>query len=1015
MTDSFSRFRCWTAADVQQTVFGDIAALGLEADPVFLAAHCSLEVNQLGGVTENSESPEQQVLKALVGAFGREGVNTTIAVTGHSGSGKSHLVRWLRAQLKDDDSRYHLVYVPRELATLRELIGRILDGLPPSDEADSVRDELDKAITNKGPEQLANDLLDRMRSVLAFELPNATEADRSDVRPALLGSRAEEGASRRNGLADLLLVPAVRDHLLAEGGAIRRIVGSLRGQREGRDERLPIFEADDLPTDEPAVASDLPRALLDLWSVVRRKQDAACGLLNEALPRAVAETLGMRKGVSLGEVFRTARRHLRGEGKELVLLFEDLAQFGLFDGELFDQFVLQPGESLAPVRAVFAVTDGKFNENVPDTVRTRLSHHFQVVGISSDEDSPVEMLLAKYLNVARLGKARLLKAWDDAGTAERESGSWVPNACLGTDGQPECPHREACWGAFGEKDEIGLYPYNSTAIQRVVRATENEFTPRVVVDSLVHDFLLSVDSELADGVFPSDRVRRRFNFDVSRSRDAIVPPGTLSEEQRDRVHRVRVIWCDGEAEPSGITEAFDLPSSEAPTLGVGSRVVFTAKPDGAAKSQMLESPIVPLIAWENGSPLPEKVAKQLRETLLRRVESRVEFEALLINAKARPADDLFDSVISANSFEFTAQDPGRRAGANQLHFPITPDGRGVRILSAVLWFLDHEHWDPTDPRRRWDFSDDLGLAFLELEEYVEDCVSQVEAAIRERLHAGPMDPSSAALVVRHFAAQVLGRPASTRLDDVMVVPKPVLSPVDHWTRPVQFAQKALDVANLEMVQAFLSACQGEGNPQVIDVARIESVFEEVEADPDTFLRRDFVLDPAFHALQNAWHELMASLSLAAPIELDELQAAVDSVVKFQGEGPLSSILDAAENAGRLAAEHKVFRPQELYARFGDACAALRRVRDSDAEAWAKDLLERENRGVKATALRVQVWAGRARAAFLAVKVIHRCLEESTKEVEARFKLEVGITPEQANSKLVETVRQIDHQLARLER
>jgi triphosphoribosyl-dephospho-CoA synthetase len=160
---------------------------------------------------------------------------------------------------------------------------------------------------------------------------------------------------------------------------------------------------------------------------------------------------------------------------------------------------------------------------------------------------------------------------------------------------------------------------------------------------------------------------------------------------------------------------------------------------------------------------------------------------------------------------------------------------------------------------------------------------------------------------------------------------------------------------------------------------------------------------------------MTSLSLAAPIEVDELKAAVELIAEFRKEGSLTVILDAVENAGRLAAEHKAFRPQELYSPFLDACAGLRRLRDSDSDSWREELLEQSHRGAKATALRAQAWAARARIAASAVRVIQRCLEDSTKEVQARFKLEVGLTPEQANSNLAETVRQIDHQLARLEK
>src|SRR5215471_6296487 len=153
MTESFEGFRCWTAARVQESVFGDIAQLGLDADAVFLAAHTSLDIRHLKGVHVETDTPEQEVLRSLTSSFGLPSENTVIAVTGASGSGKSHLVRWLRAHLSDTEPQYHLIYVPRELATLRDLIGRILDGMPASQEAAAVREEIEKAGARKSPDQ----------------------------------------------------------------------------------------------------------------------------------------------------------------------------------------------------------------------------------------------------------------------------------------------------------------------------------------------------------------------------------------------------------------------------------------------------------------------------------------------------------------------------------------------------------------------------------------------------------------------------------------------------------------------------------------------------------------------------------------------------------------------------------------------------------------------------------------------------------------------------------------------
>ena len=132
------------------------------------------KIRHVKGARSDAGTPEQGVLHALTASFGLPSENTVIAVTGASGSGKSHLVRWLRAHLTEDADRYHLIYVPRELATLRDLIGRVLDGMPPSPETDAVRDAVEKAVAKKPADQLAESLLDKLRSVVSYELPDAT-------------------------------------------------------------------------------------------------------------------------------------------------------------------------------------------------------------------------------------------------------------------------------------------------------------------------------------------------------------------------------------------------------------------------------------------------------------------------------------------------------------------------------------------------------------------------------------------------------------------------------------------------------------------------------------------------------------------------------------------------------------------------------------------------------------------------------------------------------------------------
>jgi hypothetical protein len=1018
--DPFRRFTCWTIPIVQKTLFGDIASLGLDADAVFLAAHTSLEVEQLKGVRKPGVEREVAVLRALDSSFGLPDENTLIAVTGPSGSGKSHLVRWVRAHLSDTDDAYHLVYVPKALETLRELLGHILDRMP-IPEADAVKKELEKAVGQKPPEQLAEELLDRLRSVLGYELPDVRHRQDADTRRFLLGDNvSESGPMRREGgLSDLLLVKSVRDHLLRPDGAINRMVNSVRGQRGG-DEETPDFKDSDLPVRQAGVASQLQGRLVPLWSLLRRDSSLAVALLNEARNRAVAEALGMRAGVNLGEVFAKTRRKLKAEGKELVLLFEDLAQFGLFDGDLYDHFQRQPGEDLAPIRALFAITDGKFAENVPPTVQTRLAYHFKVpelIGASGGPEDRVVGFTTRYLNVARVGRERLIRAWTEAPVNARESGSWIPNACLDTDGGgQECVNREECWGSFGSFQENGLYPYNRIALRREVQRRGDRVTARTVVDETIKEFLIEAHPPIELGSFPGEDVRARFDFSVGLPKESIVPEGELSTDERDRLHRCRVIWANGRVESAGIAVAFDLPASAGGVSAVESPTSpIVVAPDSKPR------PLLPLVAWQNGEELLEGEAVWYRERLHELVSSRVDLASMLIDPGPGPGQVLLGRVMTPNSFEIKRA-PGQPAGRNRLRFEITADDSGVLLLSAVRWWWDHGHWNVGSEQRMWDFPLDGPSAQLAFDEFVDAAVREAEGAIVGILGRGPCDPASAAVILRASAILSLGGGPDSdvppSLEWVLATPSAQsVHPSTMWTSVAAEALATLNDIGGRWIGAFASARQGEtGEPLCVDAARLIPAASAAAADPLGVLTPPPTFDDSFTEISVHWERLGAVLSSAIDGEANDLIAVIEGITDRVGEANWAELVGTVESAGRLAGDHNVFRPVHQYRAFGLACDRLGDTSDNDL-ARAIDAVPRLKKHDGSYAVRevmaAQRWAADTRSIAGDLELIQACLEATSGELRSRLAEGLVSGPEAVAKQVGAKVKELDAKLTKL--
>jgi hypothetical protein len=995
--DQFRRYRCWTTPNIQHTVFGDIASLGLDADAVFLAAHTSLQLEHVKGIQQPGAEREVAVLRALDSSLGLPNENTLIAVTGPSGSGKSHLVRWVRAQLPEAADNYHLIYVPRELATLRELLGHVLDQMP-GPESDAVKDELDKAVGQKRPEQLAEELLDRLRSVLSYELPDAKQDRDPETRRYLLGTAAEGSARREGGLADLLLIKPIREHMLRPEGSISRIINSVRGQRRGGDEDTPEFDTDDWPVKQAGVRSQLDRRSAPLWNFVGRDPVVAVELLNEARNRAVAETLGMRPGVNLGEVFTKTRRRLRSAGQDLVLLFEDLAQFGLFDGELFNHLGLQPGKELAPIRALFAITDGKFRENVPDTVQTRLTHHFRVgelVNLGDQSNDDIIEFTARYLNIARVGRERLIKAWRNADATERESGSWIPNACLDRGDGRECPNRDECWSSFGQVNQTGLYPYNRIALRRAFQKKGDRFTARILVDEAVREFLIEADPSIGMGSFPGESVRDRFNFSVGLAKESIVPRGKLSDEARDRLHRCRVIWADGAVERAGITIAFDLPVVSGTEAPPEAEVIVTQT------RQAKPAPLQPLFDWQSGERLPEKEASLYRQRLHGLVTARLDLGALLVELGEGPARVLLTRVLSPNSFELHNA-PGQPAGQNRLRFPVSNDDQGVLLLAAARWWWDHGHWEVTAKDRKWDFTLEPSSAQLELDEFLDHAARAAEEALVVALRRGPLDPAAAAVALRASSIMALGRgikdmSSSNSLEWVLGDGSAdSFSPSPAWAAVATASTEALRDVDTRWIASFATARQGDGAPLVVDAARLVPVAQAAASDPLRILGERSNFDEAFSELAQHWELLGKALTDGVTGEASDLVALLEGIVLHLADSDYEELVGAVASAGLRAADVAVFRPRHEFAAFRSACDRLQRTSRQDLSRWLERLPTLKAGGAVSSLTEVmdaQRWASQARSVKADLEFVRSCLDTTHAELSDRLVQDVGVTPE----------------------
>lgn len=491
---------CWNRDTAVATISTDAVS---PAPEVFFATHVPLRIRRRHPDVTNAGDAERIDEEEVRRDFlTRKPVNGVLLmpVIGESGTGKSHLVRWVHERTESNDRRA-VVYVPKAKTSLRALIHILLE----RDDVDTpelrkLREKVDDYTADYDVETLQLQLILKMADVVA-----SADDGGNKYRRVLVGTR---------GLANVLRDVHVQKYLTAPGALIPRLASSLLADRsDGEPDRPTEFGVGDLPeivnVNDAAVEV---RKLLQQLMGNAELQAAAAELLTEALSPAVQAVFGMGSG-QLHEAMLTIRREYLKQGKEIVLLIEDFAVIQGVQRDLLDALIepgIRQGEKvLAPVRTLMAVTSGYY-ARLADTVITRAqSATPYVYDLDIDFDASQQMqsdameFVGRYFNAARLGGDVLR----EAGVA---SGTPAPNKC------DSCEFRVPCHNTFGASPGgYGIFPLNWPALRRAIKSRpvpgdrQGAFNPRTVIGQVISPILEEADS-ISTGTFPTEKFRSLF-------------------------------------------------------------------------------------------------------------------------------------------------------------------------------------------------------------------------------------------------------------------------------------------------------------------------------------------------------------------------------------------------------------------------------------------------------------------------------------------------------------------------
>jgi len=579
----FERYVCWDAATATK-LLRPLALEGNEA--IFRAIHSPItELTVTGTEAHNvSRSTEDGVLDALSSPERRHAM---CVVEGEAGSGKSHLIRWLKVNwpLCNDV----VVLIERADGTLDGTLRQLKDKLS-KEGAGSLESIVPRhKLTDQG-----------QRGSLLLQLGNLC---RSGTLAEPLG---DEDWCEKHGLSDMLQSEAVRTHwkgpervleVLTRGAdrdskvaqftardvlELMQPLAGLRGKNVGPG---AIRLAHLLRQESQAIASALEDCTpgtddADL-SVSAPNAGKFLAALNSRLSLAIQSVMGI-SGPALQKMFRDLRRTLKQEGRRLILLLEDFTGAQGVDQELL--YVLQETSAtqhdFCDIVSVVGITPAYFRQHVTPqaNVVQRITHHIRFgaaagsfQGVSGLEDASEQVAFAsRYLRAVRAGMAEIEHASRDSVR--------VANKCL------TCSHQTECHTAFGEVEGVGLYPFTGKTIQRMFTALRDPKgamflqTPRALIQGVLAPSL-AAESAIRAGLFPVATVQTEWHPMPNREVRGLAHDliERAPREQQERLTITVAWWGDGgfppegdapgewAGVPEGVFRAWGLSSPESPS------------------------------------------------------------------------------------------------------------------------------------------------------------------------------------------------------------------------------------------------------------------------------------------------------------------------------------------------------------------------------------------------------------------------------------------------------------------
>lgn len=817
---------------------------------VFFAVHQPMKLKRIvvgGGQQSEKIVNEEQFFKEFLVESPSEG-RLVFPVFGASGVGKTHFIRWLDLLIKQQNNPMLEVVVISRSSGLRRVLTTLVerfDGAEFQEIAERLKNAREHLGENADAQQLKTNV------VIALEAASREAGERIKVGKPQAYDEVIRDYGNAYVLPAIIDDPQLRPHFIGDEenpGVFWRLAAHVTKSEVAVGKReLHEFVSSDLSLDNDSVinASKSARNAYRLINTPAKIADAT-RVLNNILDDAKRRLLEMG-GPSLVEIFIDLRRAIfaADPNRELILLIEDFAVLSGLQGSILEMVVHEAtregNRELCTMRTVLAFTEGY---SLAETVLTRANVQWKIdekIGDGFQRVEQISELIGAYLNAARLGEDRLIKAAENADFSTRE---WLESFQA-----PDLSENVVkTLDAFGTtKAGYPLFPFNKSAVKLLSTEGSQEagellLNPRHIIQNVIWK-VLQERPEFEKGSFPSSY----FGQDIVGIDVANRIPSNVPEDVRRRYRQILYYWGnqaqtshDAESLPREVYEGFridplDFRSGKITPVSVSKdepsdHKEKPQKKEIDPKKKEMEEWEEVFRQWNQGTQLLQTTANKLRGIIAEAMYQFIPWDAYLLKFTASEMPQLRSNVYLPNSGGQT------QVGPDASHF--------ITVALPSAWKNSEKRAKTISTLRAIVRVYDVyrGFNYVQAEEdsaliadFLNDrMVQAVEFAKTVILRSGSRDPLPNLVRGLWLCSRVLGIKGTFSQiyqDQVNAlistdVPGLDLDPEGSNWQKLSLKCRELKQSFVEKLLLLCGARQGGGMPQAIDVSAIVSVLKD---------------------------------------------------------------------------------------------------------------------------------------------------------------------------------------------